>query len=145
MAAAAAAASGGKGATCAACKQGCCSTLGWMRPFGLLLALIIIGELVAVFLTLGFESRALNPISGIHSQMQSMFVEAKTDLSSQLQDPEPATACWDTLERDFQCCGATGYMEWLVDHSPTQLPSLANSSTGESTVHCLLFPYRRSN
>nr|VZI33144.1 unnamed protein product [Spirometra erinaceieuropaei] len=124
---------------CSVCRRGCCSSLGWLRPCGLLLALIIVGELVAVFLTAGFETRALNPISGIHSQMQSMFVEAKADLLTSRRTLEPATDCWETLERDFQCCGATGYKDWLVEPSPTQptTDSIANltASTPSAEHH----------
>ncbi|VDM04404.1 unnamed protein product [Schistocephalus solidus] len=153
------AAAGGGGAN--ACRRVCCSNLYWLRPCGLLLALIIIGELVAIFLTVGFEAQALDPISGIHSQMQSMFVEAKTDFLSSLRTLEPATDCWETLEKDFQCCGATGYMDWLVDKGHTQptTDSLTNT-TGESTpllfissmtryrlpmFHCRLSVYRAHN
>ncbi|SPP81515.1 CD63 antigen [Drosophila guanche] len=51
----------------------------------------------------------------------------KTSLESSLKDynsfnQNPTTALWDDVQRDFNCCGVTNYMDWKTPFENGSLP-----------------------
>ncbi|VDK41413.1 unnamed protein product [Taenia asiatica] len=90
----------------------------WFRPIAIIFLLIVIAHIAAIFLTTSFISRAQNPGSGLKTEVENIFIEAKPYFlqSTLSMSSSLAAKCWHPMESTRQCCGCLGAEDWLSDY-----------------------------
>ncbi|CDS36594.1 expressed conserved protein [Echinococcus multilocularis] len=108
------------------------SITAWFRPMAILFLLIIVAHMAAIPLTISFISQAQDHESGLLTEVENIFVEAKPYFlhSTLLIASSSAAKCWYFMESSRHCCGSVGAADWLRDyptnetHLQTQLNAL---------------------
>ncbi|KAL5104789.1 hypothetical protein TcWFU_010109 [Taenia crassiceps] len=90
----------------------------WFRSIAIIFLLIVAAHIAAISLTASFISQARNPGSGLITEVENIFIEAKPyflqptlPMSSSL-----AAKCWHPMESNRHCCGSLGADDWLSDY-----------------------------
>nr|CDS29379.1 conserved hypothetical protein [Hymenolepis microstoma] len=91
----------------------------WFRPSAIIFLLILAGHIAAISLTASLIGQAQSTHAGLSSEMQNIFIEAKSVFIGNNTSIANAAAakCWERIESQGRCCGVDGPEDWLFEKS----------------------------